>query len=87
MLAVFVNMGTVLVGSTIGLLFRNKIKETYIQTIISALGLITIVIGVSSAIKTANLLCLIVSLVAGSIVGEGLRIEERLDGMGDKIDP
>jgi len=85
MLAVFVNMGTVLVGSTIGLLFRNKIKETYIQTIISALGLITIVIGVSSAIKTANLLCLIVSLVAGSIVGEGLRIEECLDGMGDKI--
>ena len=50
MIAVFVNMGTVLLGSLIGILCRNKIKQAYIDIVISALALVTIVIGVGSAV-------------------------------------
>lgn len=85
MIAVFVNMATVILGSVIGILFRNKIKPSYISSIIAALAMVTIVIGVSSAIETANILCVIVCLAVGTILGELLRIDDRIEGAGDFV--
>jgi len=85
MLAVFVNMATVLLGSTIGILFRKRIKDTYVKSIIAALALVTIVIGVTSAIKTTDLLCLIVCMALGTIIGEVIRLDDRINGAGDAI--
>ena len=83
MLAVFVNMATVLLGSAIGILFRNKIKESYTKAIISALALVTIVIGISSAITTQDLLCVIVCMALGTMLGELLRLDDRINAAGD----
>ena len=83
MLAVFVNVITVLVGSTIGILFRKKIRDTYTKAIISALALVTIVIGVTSAVTTQNLLCVIVCMAVGTLLGELLRLDDRINGAGD----
>ncbi len=83
MLAVFVNMATVLLGSAIGILFRNKIKESYTKAIISALALVTMVIGVSSAVTTQNLLCVIVCMALGTLLGELLRLDDRINSAGD----
>lgn len=85
MLAVFVNMATVLIGSAIGILFRNKIKESYVKAIISALALVTFVIGISSAVTTQNLLCVIVCMAFGTLLGELLRLDDRINGAGDWI--
>lgn len=85
MIAVFVNMATVLIGSTIGLLFRSKIKERYTQTIISALALCTFVIGIMSAIGTSDIMVVIVCLVIGTVIGELIRIDDRIDNAGDFI--
>lgn len=83
MLAVFVNMATVLIGSAIGILFRKRIKESYTKAIIAALALVTIVIGVTSAITTQNLLCVIVCMALGTMLGELLRLDDRINGAGD----
>ena len=83
MLAVFVNMATVLLGSAIGILFRKRIRESYTKAIISALALVTIVIGVTSAIPTQNLLCVIVCMALGTMLGELLRLDDRINGAGD----
>ena len=85
MLAVFVNMGTVLCGSIIGILCRSRIKQEQISIILSALALITIVIGVSSAVGTSDVICLILCLVIGTVIGIALKIEARIDGAGDGI--
>lgn len=85
MLAVFVNMATVLIGSAIGILFRNRIKESYVRTIICALALVTFVIGISSAIQTQDILCVIVCMAFGTIIGELLRLDERINGAGDYL--
>lgn len=85
MIAVFVNMGTVLLGSTLGIIFRNKIKQEYIDAIISALALVTIVIGITNVIETQDLLCLIICIVIGTTVGTILKIDARIDGIGDYI--
>ena len=83
MIAVFVNVATVLVGSAIGILFRNKIRENLVKSIITALALVTMVIGISSAVGTNDLLCVIVCMAVGTILGELLRLDDRINNAGD----
>ena len=85
MVAVLVNVATVLIGSTIGLLFRNKINKRIIQSVIYALALVTILIGITNAIKTANLLCVIVCMALGTIIGELIKIDDGIEGVGNFI--
>ena len=85
MIAVFVNMATVLVGSLLGILFRNRLKESLQNALMRALGLCTIVIGISSAIATQELLCVILCLVIGTALGEVLRIDDGIEHAGDFI--
>ena len=56
MIAVLVNTATVLLGSAIGLLFRDKISEKITGAVIAALGLVTVLIGLSTALETADIL-------------------------------
>ena len=85
MIAVFVNVATVLLGSTVGLLFRNKINEKFTRAVISALALVTILIGLSSALGTADILCVIICMALGTIIGELIRIDDGIEGAGDFI--
>lgn len=48
MVAVLVNVATVLLGSMVGLIFRNKINEKFTKAVISALALVTILIGLQA---------------------------------------
>ena len=83
--AVFVNTATVLAGSLIGILFRNRLKESLRNAVMKALGLCTLLIGVSSAVGTKNLLCVIVCMVVGTVLGELLRIDDGIEHAGDAI--
>lgn len=83
MIAVFVNTATVLLGSLVGILFAGKIKEKYTNALVTGLALVTMLIGVQSAVKTADVLCVIVCLVAGIIIGEAVRIDDAIEGAGD----
>ncbi len=85
MIAVFVNMATVLVGSVLGILFRNRLKVELQNALMRALALCTVVIGVSSAIQTKELLCLIICLVLGTVLGELIRIDDGIENAGDTI--
>lgn len=83
MIAVFVNTATVLIGSLVGILFAGKIKEKYVNALVTGLALVTLLIGVQSAVGTGNMLCVIVCLVLGIILGEALRIDDGIEGAGD----
>lgn len=85
MLAVLVNVLSVLLGSSVGLLFRNKINEKFTKAVITALALVTLVIGITSAIKTADILCVIISMALGTVIGELLHIDDGIEGAGDFI--
>ena len=50
-----------------------------------ALALCTILIGISSAIGTANVLCVIICMVVGTALGELLRIDDGIEHTGDYI--
>ena len=77
-----VNALAIIAGSLIGLMFMGGIAEKYSRTIMQAMGLVVILIGIRAALKTDALLVVIVSLALGSILGEWLGIEKRLDQLG-----
>ena len=83
MIAVFVNMGAVLAGSLIGIFFRNRLKESLQNALLVALGLCTAVIGVSSAIATGDILCVIICMAVGTALGELLHIDDGIEHAGE----
>ena len=85
MLATFVNMATVFVGSMLGILFKNRFSAAIQAALMKALALCTMVIGISSAIATQELLCVIICLVLGTALGELLRIDDGIENAGDFI--
>lgn len=85
MIAVFVNMSTVVIGSLLGIFFRGRIRQRFLGSVMSALALVTMSIGICSIVKSAETLCLIVSMALGTILGELLRIDDRIEGAGDFI--
>jgi uncharacterized membrane protein YqgA involved in biofilm formation len=82
MLGTIVNTVAIIAGSLIGLLFKGSIPEKYGKTIMHAIGLAVILIGLKAALKTDDILIIIISLAIGSVIGELLRIEDQLERLG-----
>jgi uncharacterized membrane protein YqgA involved in biofilm formation len=80
-----VNALSIIIGSLIGLFFKGRIPEKYSKTIMHGIGLAVVLIGIKTALKTDAILMIIISLSVGSFIGELLRIEEKLDQLGNWI--
>lgn len=61
---------------------RGGIPEKYKDAIGYALALCVLTIGIQGAIQTENMMLMIISAVVGSLIGEALRLEARLDSLG-----
>ncbi|MCM1333705.1 MAG: DUF554 domain-containing protein [Bacteroides sp.] len=85
-----INTAAVIIGALIGLLLKKGIKPRFREILMSALGLSVIFIGASGTLngfkteENATML-LIFSLVLGALAGEALKIEDRLDALGERI--
>ncbi len=86
MLGTLVNTAAVLVGSCIGLLFRKGLPERFGQVIMKGLGLCVMYIGVKGVLKGENEIIAILSIAVGAVIGELLRLDERLEKLGGWIE-
>lgn len=77
-----INAIAILIGGGLGLLFRKRLPERVSQTTLQVLGLFTMVIGLNMAIQSKDLILVLISLVAGAILGEWANIEGRLERIG-----
>ena len=82
MLGVWVNAIAVFAGGVIGSRLRGGIPKRLSDSINTGLGLCVLLIGISGAIKTQNVMLVIISIVLGTVVGDLMRIEDRLDTLG-----
>lgn len=85
MIAVFINMALVLVGSALGLLLKDRFPAALGGAIRTGIGLCTLGIGLGSLLKTADTLCVIVCMVLGILLGEWLDVERRMDAAGELL--
>jgi len=62
LLGTVVNTLAIAGGSLIGLMFRGRISVAYHQTVLHAIGLAVMLIGITSALKSGDILLIIFSL-------------------------
>jgi uncharacterized membrane protein YqgA involved in biofilm formation len=86
MLGTIINALAIIGGSLIGLLFRKGIAENYREIIMSGVSLSVVLIGVKSALGSDNLMLVIFSIIIGALIGEFLKIEERLETIGRHLE-
>ena len=82
MTGTILNVATVLVGSVLGTMLGNRLPDKVRETVVHGLGLTTLVIGLSLALKTQNILIALASILLGGISGELLGIEAALERLG-----
>lgn len=86
MLGTFVNCLAIIAGALVGMLFKNGIPERYNQTVMQAVALSIMLIGIKSALGSSDLLIIIISLAAGALIGEFIGIEAYLKRLGDFLE-
>ena len=84
-LGTLINTATVLVGGSVGIAMGNKIPERMRTIVVQVIGMLTIGLGLSDLLKTHNMVFPLLGMVIGAVVGEVLRIEDRLEGIGEII--
>ena len=83
MLGTFVNCLAIVAGVVVGLFFKNGIPDRYNQTVMQAVALSVMLVGIKSALGCDDLLVIIISLAAGALIGEFIGIEAYLKRVGD----
>ncbi|PLV57500.1 DUF554 domain-containing protein [Thermotoga sp. SG1] len=83
--AVILNSLGVLLGAFIGAIFKRKIPQKLHEILFTVIGLTTLGIGVRMIIQGNDFLLILLSLVAGGVIGELLRIEDRIENLGRRF--
>ena len=86
MLGTIVNVVAIIIGTFLGMFLKKGIKDKYKNTIMDGIGLSVGIIGISGAIETNNIILVIISIVIGSIIGEIIDIDLRLDNLGHEME-
>lgn len=86
MVGVLLNTATVIVGSLMGLIFKKSIPEKITSAVMVAIGLCTLMIGVDGALEGNNAIVMILSLVAGTILGTLLNLDGLLNRAGESLE-
>ena len=90
LLGTIVNVAAILVGGGAGLALKRVLSKRITDTMMQGVGLAVIIIGIGGALGAAftvengaissnHTLLMIISLAAGALIGELLKIEDRLD--------
>lgn len=86
MLGTIANALAIVAGGIIGLLFKNIIPEKTSESLLKTTGLAVIAIGITLALRGQDFTLLIISLVGGTIIGEYIDIEGKLERFGAFIE-
>ena len=91
MTGTLINVGTILLGTFIGTRFGSRLEDRVHTRVLFGLGMVTLVLGVENGLEWGEddsgrvLLSVMGGVLLGGIAGEALRIEDRLQALGDRI--
>lgn len=93
-LGTIINIVAILVGATIGMVIKGGLASRYESIVMHSIGLSVIFIGITGVLSqmlviengsfsTRYTLLMIISLIVGSLIGEKINIEEKLEKFGE----
>jgi Uncharacterized membrane protein, possible Na+ channel or pump len=82
MLGPVVNSIVIIICALVGRFFIKGLSERFEEIIKKALGLSVMYIGISGAMENKRVMLLIISMVAGSIIGEWINIDKGMNSIG-----
>jgi uncharacterized membrane protein YqgA involved in biofilm formation len=82
-----INIGTILLGTGIGLALGHRLPAAMQERVMFGLGMVTLVLGIDNALewRDTNPLIVFGAVLLGGLVGEWIGIERRLGNLGDAI--
>jgi uncharacterized membrane protein YqgA involved in biofilm formation len=85
MAGTLVNVVAILLGTLVGELVGARLSQGLQTRILHGLGLVVLVIGIDNALqwRDTNALFVLGGVLLGGLAGEALRIEDRLQAVGD----
>lgn len=86
MKANIVNFIAILIGSFVGIVAGRKITKDLQKLLMTMQGVCVLFIGIQMGLEVKSTVILILSVLFGATIGSGLRIEERLNGLGEKLE-
>ena len=96
-LGTIINVAAILAGGFVGLFVKKGLNEKVLDSVMKAIGIAVMFVGISGAltgllkitdggsIETSGTMLMIISLIVGTFIGELLKIEDRLESMGEKL--
>ena len=97
MFGFLVNALGVVAGGFLGLLFRKFIKKDYCDSVLKAMGVVVLLVGLFGVIENTvtfdsgklsfeGTLLLIISIAVGTFIGEFLKIDDHLNNLALKLE-
>ena len=82
MTGTLINIAAVLLGGTLGMLIGARLPDRVRESVLWALGLFVIALGVKLTFDSQNALITLGSVLLGGLLGEWWQIEDRMKGLG-----
>ncbi len=86
MTGTWINVAAIMIGSCVGLFLKRGISDKLGGSLMQAVGLCVVIIGISGALKSEDMIITIVSLAFGALVGESIDIEKKMDTFAQKAE-
>lgn len=86
LLGSLVNSVAIVVGGGVGLALKKGLSERLGTAVMNALALCVLYIGISGTLKGENILIAILSMVFGTLIGEGFELDKKINQLGDTIE-
>jgi len=86
MFGTIVNFFAIIVGSLVGILFHKRINQDIAYSLFKVIGLCVIYLGIIGLVKVENPMVIIISMALGTLIGEVIHIEKKLEIMSNKIE-
>lgn len=85
MTGTLVNVATIIAGSMLGILFKQRLPRRVVTVVFHGIGLFTMGLGVSMFLESQWIIVVVLSLLFGGITGGAFRLEERIESLSEKI--
>ncbi len=85
MTGTLVNTAAVIAGGTLGSLLGTRFPERVQRTVMQAVGLFTLAMGVEMFLEAASTIVVLGGIISGGIIGEALELEDRIQALGERL--